>query len=88
MNMASFRPVGSVSFVALLSWEQNVKTLFNKCSNHFSIKSINLAARPSLATLVEGSQNGMCAKILQRQRILSAWTPGLLTLKIQGSVPP
>ena len=27
----------------------------------------------------------MCAKGLQRQR---AWTPGLLTLKIQGSVPP
>ena len=36
---------------------------------------------------VEDSQNGLCAKSLQRQRILSAWIPGLLTLKIQGSVP-
>ena len=27
--------------------------------------------------------NELCAKILQRQRILSAWIPGLLTLKIQ-----
>ena len=35
---------------------------------------------------VENSQNGMCAKSLQRQRILSVWTQGLLTLKIQGSV--
>ena len=27
----------------------------------------------------EVSQNGLCAKSLQRQRILSAWIPGLLT---------
>ena len=26
--------------------------------------------------------------VLQRQRIISACIPGLLTLKIQGSVPP
>ena len=30
----------------------------------------------------------VCYKSLQRQRVLSAWIPGLLTLKIQGSVPP
>ena len=36
----------------------------------------------------EGSQNGLCAKSLQRQGILSAWIPGLLTLKTQGSLPP
>ena len=33
--------------------------------------------------MVEDSQNGLCAKNLQRQRILPAWTPGLLTLKVQ-----
>ena len=51
MNMVSFRPVGSSSFVALLSWEQNdmYNSLFNKCSNHFSQRFIKLAARPSLA---------------------------------------
>ena len=38
--------------------------------------------------MVQDSQNGLCAKILQRQRVLSAWIPGLLTLKIQGSMPP
>ena len=36
----------------------------------------------------EDSQNGLSAKSLQRQRILSAWIPGLLTLKMQGSLPP
>ena len=30
----------------------------------------------------------LCAKSSQRQRVLSAWIPGLLTLKIQGSMPP
>ena len=35
----------------------------------------------------ETPKNELYAKILQRQRILSAWIPGLLTLKIQGSVP-
>ena len=34
---------------------------------------------------VEDSQNGLYAKSLQRQRILSAWTPGLLTLKFRGA---
>ena len=42
------------------------------------------------------SQNGLYAKILHRQRILSAWIPGLLTLKDSrfvdlkntGGVPP
>ena len=34
------------------------------------------------------SQNGLCAKSLRRERILSAWIPGLLTLKTQGSLPP
>ena len=34
------------------------------------------------------SQNGLCAKIFRKQRILSAWIPGLLTLKIQGYLPP
>ena len=38
--------------------------------------------------MFEDSQNGLCAKTLQRQRILSAWTPGLLTLRIQRSVSP
>ena len=38
--------------------------------------------------MVEDFQNGLCTKSLQRQIILSAWIPGLLTLKIQGSVPP
>ena len=37
---------------------------------------------------VQDSQNGLWAKSLRRQRILSAWIPGLLTLKIQGSLPP
>ena len=30
---------------------------------------------------VQDSQNGLCAKSLPRQRVLSAWIPGLLTLK-------
>ena len=34
---------------------------------------------------IEDSQNRLCAK---RQRILSAWIPGLLTLKVQGSLQP
>ena len=38
--------------------------------------------------MVQDSQNGLFAKSLPRQRVLSAWIPGLLTLKIQGSVPP
>ena len=48
MNMVSFRPVGSSSFVALLLWEQNdmYNSLFNKC---FSQRFIKLAGRPSLA---------------------------------------
>ena len=37
---------------------------------------------------VQDSQNGLCAKILPRQRILSARIPGLLTLKTQGYLPP
>ena len=36
---------------------------------------------------VQDSQDALCAKSLQRQRVLSAWIPGLLTLKIQGSMP-
>ena len=32
---------------------------------------------------VQDSQNELFAKILQRQRVWSAWIPGLLTLKIQ-----
>ena len=34
---------------------------------------------------VEDTQNGLCAKSLQRQRIPSVWTPGLLTLKYRGA---
>ena len=37
---------------------------------------------------VEDSKNVLCAKSLPRQRILSAWNQGLLTLKIQRNVPP
>ena len=36
---------------------------------------------------VEDSLNWLCAKSVTRQRRLSAWIPGLLTLKVQGSLP-
>ena len=31
--------------------------------------------------MVQDSQNGLCAKSLQRQRVLSAWIPDLLTFE-------
>ena len=37
---------------------------------------------------VQDSQNGLLAQSLQRQRVLSALIPDLLTSKIQGSMPP
>ena len=40
---------------------------------------------PQIYGTVEDSQNGLCAKSLQRQKILSAWTPDLLTLKFRGA---
>ena len=36
--------------------------------------------------MIEDSQNGLCAKSSQRQGILSAWIPGLLTLKIPATL--
>ena len=76
------------SFFFLFCFLSQSKLIFKVPTTTWRVLPSHILINLIINWLLDANASRKWLHVWQRQRILSAWIPGLLTLKIQGSMPP